>query len=335
MHHTEMLKSFATAALLLPEALARAAFTLTDGEKLLCEGFRLRLGRPMTARLGQTERALFLDGRPVPVTADDLEALLARVTQSSVHSYSGQMAGGFVTAEQGHRLGLCGELVRQGEAVTLRSLSSINLRIAKQVRGVSDTLCGALYGAGFAGTLIVAPPGAGKTTLLRDMARWLSGRMSVAVVDERNELAACSGGKPRFDVGSCDILSGSAKALGIELLLRSMAPQVIALDEITAARDVEALCEADACGCGFVTTAHGAEVRDLGRRPVYRALMESGIFQNIIQIEHGPQGRRYGIWREGSGARDQAGGAHPHRGVVLGGRTFYEQEPAGPGEDAG
>jgi len=334
MHRTELLKSFATAALLLPEPLSRAAYTLSDEEKLLCEGFRIRLGRPLTAHVGLSERPLALDGRPVLVTPDAMEALVARVTESSVHSYSGQMAGGFITAEQGHRLGLCGEMVHQGDTAMVRNLSSINLRIAKQVRGIADALCGVLYRDGFTGTLIVAPPGAGKTTLLRDMSRWLSHRMSVAVVDERYELAACRRGVPRFDVGACDILSGSPKAPGIELLLRSMAPRVIALDEITAVRDVEALMEADACGCGFVTTAHGAEVSDLGRRPVYRALMETGIFQNIIQIEHGPQGRRYRAWREGGVHGGQAGGAHSHRGVVLGGRTFYEQEPQNPGEIA-
>lgn len=336
MNRTDFLKSFATAAMLLPEGLARAAFGLNDADRLACEAFRIRLGRAMTAEVAGEERTLSLEGRPVVADAAAMDALLARVTGSSVHSFNGQMVRGYITSPQGHRLGLCGEMVwDRGAAVTVRSPSSVNLRIAKQVPGLSDALCRRLFAQGFDSTLILAPPGAGKTTLLRDMARWLSASMSVAVLDERHELAACRLGVPSFDLGRCDVLSGSPKAEGIELLIRSMAPRVIALDEITAPEDVRAVRQAAYCGCGFVTTAHGSDLRDLARRPVYQALMAEGIFKNIVTIKAEAGRRRYGIWQEGGEAGGQADRAGHDRGVVLGHGVFYEQEPAGAGAGPG
>ena len=67
-------------------------------------------------------------------------------------------------------------------------------------------------------------------------------------------------------------------------LLRGMNPQVLAADEITSPRDIDALTQASHCGVGLLATAHAAGAEDLGRRPLYRALLEAGIFRQVIEI---------------------------------------------------
>ena len=291
MEQKEALRGFYTAANLLPERLWRAAFTLTEEQRPLCEELRVRLERPMTALVAGEQVHL-----PVCAASDELQLLLARAADHSVHSFEGQLARGFVTTRHGHRLGVCGEATDGENGIrALRGLSSVTLRIAKQVLGAADPLLPALCGGGFESTLILAPPGAGKTTLLRDLCRALSRRYRVAVADQRYEIAACAGGVPRFDVGLCDVFSGGEKSEVLALLTRGMAPQIIATDEITRPEDCRALAESAACGCFFLATAHGGGPEDLRARPVYRQLLETGVFRRLITIEHDGGRRSYAV----------------------------------------
>ena len=122
--------------------------------------------------------------------------------------------------------------------------------------------------------LILGPPGSGKTTLLRDYVRILSRTMAVAVVDERGEIFP-----EGFSRGmGMDVLTGLKKAKGTDMVLRSMGPEVIAMDEVTEEGDCAALLAAARCGVGLVATAHAASVRDLIERTVYRPLAQSGLF---------------------------------------------------------
>lgn len=260
------------------------------------------------------------------VTKDELDELLQRATRSSVHTYIEQIRQGFLTVPSGHRLGLCGETAGQnGEISNLRAFSSCNMRIARQILGLADELCRKLYPSGFESTLIIAPPGAGKTTLLRDMARILSAELTISLADERMEIAACRDGEPQFDIGQCDVMSGGAKKETIPMLLRSMSPQVIALDEITGEEDAGAIIAASYTGCRFLTTLHASEAQDLTRRPAYRRLMEQGLFQRIVEIRLMNGVRTYHLFTEGEKIHDQAGGSDTHCGLVLGGRVFHEQ----------
>ena len=68
------------------------------------------------------------------------------------------------------------------------------------------------------------------------------------------------------------------------MLLRNMNPQWIAVDEITAPADVQALEQAAYCGVRLLATAHGADLEDLRRRPVYRQLMAAGVFRTIVVL---------------------------------------------------
>lgn len=283
------LKGFHTAAQLLPERLWRAAYSLNEQQRQDCEEIRVRLGRPLAATVAG-EIVLLGDSAVLP-TGEEMDELLARATECSVHSYLDQLWQGYLTTRHGHRLGICGQF-SQGETRLLRGLSSVNIRVARQVHGLAKELP-FLKEPSFQNTLILAPPGAGKTTLLREMCRELSMRFRVALADERYEIAACAGGEPRFNVGLCDVLSAGNKGETIPMLLRSMSPQILAMDEITRAEDCESLLECAGCGCSLLATAHGSEIEDLHKRPAYRRLLDAGLFQQVILIRRSGRERSY------------------------------------------
>ena len=132
-------------------------------------------------------------------------------------------------------------------------------------------------------TLIVSPPGCGKTTLLRDIARSLSSRrIKVAICDERSEIAGMYNSMPSFDLGPrTDVLDGAAKAQGIQMLIRSMSPQVIIADEIGKAEDINAACQCLSSGVALITSIHGSSQEDLKKSEI-APLLANGFFKNII-----------------------------------------------------
>lgn len=231
------------------------------------------------------------------VAQKDLEYVLAKACEYSLHSVQSQISRGYLTMEGGHRLGICGSVVMEdGKVSTLKDISSISIRIAKEFTGIAKKLVPQLIENGqFHNTLLLSPPGFGKTTLLRDMIKELSTSLfRVSVVDERGEIAAMQHGMARFDVGqSTDVLDGCPKSMGLLFLLRSMNPQILAVDEITEEEDVESLIQVSGCGVKLLATAHGATSSDLFARPVYQRLMAFGLFQRLIRIEMVENTRTY------------------------------------------
>lgn len=281
------MQSYRQAVQVLPLHIRQLALRLPPEQMMQVEEIRLRIGRRPAAVLWDGEF-------PLPgsrmVEREDLERLVEIASRWSIHTVLEQMCRGFLPLEGGHRLGLCGTAVMKGESVhALRDISCANLRIARQRVGVCQPLLSRLRSPSqLHNTLILAPPGAGKTTLLRDLIRAVSSGedgLRVGVVDERGELAAAWRGHAQLELGErTDVLSDCPKAVGMELLLRGMSPQVLAVDEITARRDVQAMAGAVGCGVSLLATAHGTNKQDLERRPVYRELMQQGIFRRLVTI---------------------------------------------------
>lgn len=289
------LSNFAQAITALPIRLQREALALPPEIRCACEELRLRAGKPMAYSRTGMETA-FGKG---PISADDLQETLGRATRYSVHSYGESLQNGFVTLEGGHRLGLCGTAVlREGAVSGVRTLSSINLRIASQVPGAADAVLPSLLRDGRpVSTLVISPPAWGKTTLLRDCIRQLSeAGVRISVADERCEIAGSSGGAPQFDLGpQTDVMDGAPKADAALILIKTMSPALLALDEITAPRDVEAVSYAAHCGAAVLATAHALDFADFKRRPLYRQLLRSQIFEQAVEISLHEGVRRYTV----------------------------------------
>ena len=244
---------------------------------------RLRCGQPVL--LKEEGRIRLLEER---VSAAELRETVSILSAYSLYAFEEELRQGYLTIEGGHRVGFCGKAVMEnGEIRTLKQINALNIRIAREQKGWGEMILPDLMeGERFYHTLIVSPPGCGKTTHLRDIVRCLSERMlMVGVVDERGEIAPLRDGVPQMDVGRCtDILEGCPKAKGMVLLLRSMSPDVIAVDELGRREDVDAVYEVLHCGVKLIATAHGYDFDDIQNR--LQPFLQKNIFERYLFLSN-------------------------------------------------
>lgn len=266
------------------------------------EEIRLRGGRPVEIVLhdgdwwlGERGELLPEANLAPPLSPVALTGCLELVTKSSLYALEEELRGGYVTVEGGHRVGLVGRaIVRDGKVHSLREIGGLNVRVAREVVGAASELLPKIYNPEtnwLYRTLIISPPRAGKTTILRDLVRQVSDGVEgicgrrVGLVDERSELAGTFRGIPQRQVGvRTDVLDACPKAQGIMILLRSMSPEVIAVDEIGRQEDAEALGEALNAGVGVLATAHAGSLEELEERPILRDLVAAKIFQRFVLL---------------------------------------------------
>ena len=287
----DMPEAFARVSALLPPPLRAAASALPRWEKGACEELRLRVGQPCALRLPEGERPL----TDTPVTADTLAQVLEAATGASLHAFEDELRRGFVRAPGGVRIGVCGTAVMAPDGVrTLRSVSSLCLRVARAVPGAGREILPQLSGKS---VLVISPPGGGKTTFLRELVRTQSDAgVRVAVADERGELAGMSGGAPGFDVGRCtDVMTDAPKHTAALMLLRAMSPEAVAMDEVSAPEDAAAIETLLGCGVRIFASAHAPDRAALLCRPALRRLVEAGAFDVLVRIMGRGAARRYAV----------------------------------------
>lgn len=255
--------------------------------------FRLRIGQPLTV-LYHNREVVF----PTIVRLQELKETLDYVSNYSLYAYENELKQGFITIEGGHRVGMAGQvLLEHGKVKNLKQISSLNIRISHEILNCADKLFPYItYNKQMYHTLIISPPRCGKTTMLRDMIRqisdgnkWVKG-CTVGVVDERSELAGCYQGVPQNHMGMrTDVLDGCPKAEGMLMLIRSMAPQVIAVDELGAPEDIQALRYAMHCGCKMLATVHGESLEEIQRKPLFEQLVKERCFERYVVLKNGKQ----------------------------------------------
>lgn len=243
-----------------------------QGRETLLE-LRLRLHKPVT--LITTSCVIDLEKS---VSMNDIEFCINMASKYSPWNAT-SITNGYITASGGHRIGICGQTVnKNGDMTGIRFPNSLCIRVARDYPGIAREADG-VQGS----ILVIGPPGSGKTTLLRDLIRRRSFNEFVSVVDEREEIFPLANNSILFQTGKhTDVLSGCSKMAGIDCVLRSMSPNIIAVDEITAQQDCDALIRAGRCGVKLLATAHATCLEDLDKRPIYRSVLEADIFDTIL-----------------------------------------------------
>lgn len=253
---------------------------------------RIRVDRPLILKLRDSEILV-----EYKITQNEILQIVERLCENSIYAYKKQICEGFITIKGGHRVGITGTtVVENGEIINIKYITSLNFRIAREVLNCSNRIIGQVVDTQnqtIFNTLIVSPPGKGKTTILRDLIRKLSNGISeinfkgktCGVVDERGEIAAMYRGVPQNDVGiRTDIIDNVSKAKGIKILVRTMAPEIIACDEIGGEEDIQAIKEAMVSGVKGIFTMHGKTIEDIHANMQIKKLIESKIIEKIIFI---------------------------------------------------
>lgn len=229
---------------------------------------------------------------PYLVSAAEMEECLRILTEYSMHSFQKELNAGFLTVKGGHRAGIAGSVASEaGEISRVSDINSITLRVARQVKGVGEELCRALFSCGLHSTLLAGSPASGKTTLLRDMARCLSSGLlgnyiKTSLIDERGELAAVHHGAAQNDVGMMtDIFDGYPKGEGMAIAIRSMTPQLLVIDEIATEEDARSIRQSMHAGVAVLASVHAGSMDELHRKTHICRLLAEGAFQNIVLLK--------------------------------------------------
>lgn len=271
---------------------------------------RLRMNAPLIIVYNNketfiSEDARFVDNpsKAVQITKNEIRETMEYISNYSLYAFEDEIKQGFITINGGHRIGIAGKIIIEDDVIKgMKHISFINIRLAHQVKGCADRVLPYLVnqeGNGIYHTLIISPPRCGKTTLLRDIIRQLSNGsrylagMSIGVVDERSEIGACYMGIPQNELGiRTDILDCCPKAKGMMMLIRSMSPQVIAVDEIGSREELEAIDYVIGCGCKLIATVHGSSIEDIRSKPILSELVKKKLFEryiilsNLMEIGH-------------------------------------------------
>ena len=273
----------------LPAEISRAMGAVVQSDRAMLSEVRLRCGRPAAFTYPDGSRYLTRSGRLtncagntdcLTVTPENINASVEAICSYSVHSRSRELREGWFVLPGGVRVGVTGTVSGTSDKM-LRDYSSLNFRLAREVRGCAEEIfrrCGM-----DSGILVCGGVNSGKTTVLRDLCRIYGSVCKTALIDERNEIAACSGGLPTNDVGTLtDVMTGCSRSEGIVSAVRTMSPDMIFCDEIATGGDAEAILSVHGTGVRFAATIHAGDPAELMSRDIAKRLIGEGVFTYAV-----------------------------------------------------
>jgi stage III sporulation protein AA len=273
----------------LPKNIADLISKIPPNQKEELEEIRIRINRPIEMTMKGAPRFL-----PYIVQPDDAFHLMNKISHFSIYTLEEELKQGFITVSGGHRIGLAGKVILEGGKVkAIRDISSFNIRIAREKVGIAESIIPYIYQGGWMHTMVIGPPQTGKTTLLRDIARIASSGTAtrgiqaskVGIIDERSEIAGCVNGIPQLTFGDrLDVLDACPKAEGMMMMIRSMSPDILVVDEIGRKEDAEAIQEAVHAGIKLMMTTHGTSIEEVRNRPSLRTILDQKIFQRFVVL---------------------------------------------------
>ena len=271
----------------LPKNIADLISQIPPIQKEELEEIRIRINRPIEITLKGAPRFLSYIIQP-----EDAFHLLNKISHFSIYTLEEELKRGYITVSGGHRIGLAGKVIlEEGKVKAIRDISSFNIRIAREKVGIAEPIIPFLYQGNWMHTMVIGPPQTGKTTLLRDIARIISSgtrekgikAAKVGIVDERSEIAGCVNGVPQLTFGHrLDVLDACPKAEGMMMMIRSMSPDVLIVDEIGRREDAEAIQEAVHAGIKLIMTTHGSNIEEIKKRPSLRDIIDQNIFERFV-----------------------------------------------------
>ena len=214
-------------------------------------------------------------------TQKRLLALLSRMLNHSFYAWEDELGRGYFPLAGGIRVGITGRFSKDNGKTRLTLPTSLLIRLPMEIKGCAQRLVEQMQkDQAVSGAIVLSPPGIGKTTMLRDACRLIAEKRTVCIVDERSEIGALLDGQAQFDIGKkAHVLEGLSKAEACMMLIRSMSPKVIVMDEIGSKEDADAIFEASKMGVSVLASAHALSLEDAMNRPMLSKVMSMGAFQ--------------------------------------------------------
>ncbi len=287
---------FTQAISIVSQDIRTSLMALDNQEKEATFEIRFRSNQPViligsygTAFLSSDKGLIFkFSEKIVRATAENISDIFTRLCRYSVYTHIESIIKGYITYQGGHRAGISGSASTdsRGEISAVNDISSVNIRIAREIKGSADEIISEVFSDSVKNVILAGAVSSGKTTILRDIVRQLSDKLyKISLIDERREIAAVNGSIAQNDVGiNTDIFTSYPKRVGIMNALKTMSPDIIAVDEVGEDEELEAISLGFNSGVRFIVSVHASGYDDLLRRPQIKKLLSFGGFDKVVLL---------------------------------------------------